>query len=653
MNNNILCSIALFNELYKSNANNVFTIVAEFIKAAINIDKTMSFTDVDIASKLDALFNIKVPKSVIKHAIKYHIGSSGITKNDGVYIVSSDFVNNDTLNQRLQSLQYSYNLIFEALCNYIETIETRALDSIEKNKIKDEFIEFIINKECKTYQNLISAYIVQHRGKEGFVKALNDVSQGIVIFTGIQYSEANELASQGQWNEEITFVLDTEQLFNIGGLNDEYYQQISLDLLGAVKEINQAAGRSIIKLRYFPEAQREIDAFFGTAECIINGRTQFNPSKVAMGNILNNCKDEFDVKAKKSKLYSDLKGMGIICDDSTTIKPIWNIGNQELLQKIEQELNRKHIEYDENKIVAYFDILSKINTLRNGNNQMPFEKIKYVFISANNLVHYIAKHETIKAENDTLYTAKIDFVISKLWFKLRKSFNGGAIPASFDIIARSQAALASKYSESISRVYDELCAKELSNEAKVDIYNELRAKGYVASADITPDNLPEIISFIEQPSIDDIQRNIAIKNEKLSYLNEIEETNVRLMQENRIKDQENNKMKEELSILKVENASKDRKQRTILNKPIKNSTRNKARAYIMITHIVCVTIAASIMYGVFVCFVSPQDSLLSIVGFYLALVSSGVIGAYIYCIKWCKQKIQTYAIESFKTNMSH
>ncbi len=652
MNNNILCSIALFNELYKSSSNNVFTIIAEFIKAAISIDKTMSFTDVDIANKLEVLFNIKAPKSVIKYAIKHHIGSD-ITKKDGVYIVSPDFANNDSLNQRLCSLQYSYNLIFEALCNYIETVETRTLNSIEKNKIKDEFIEFIINKECRTYQNLISAYIIQHRGEDAFVKALNDVSQGIVVFTGIQYSEANELANQGKWDDEITFILDTEQLFNIGGLNDEYYHQISLDLLGVVQEINQAAGRSIIKLRYFPEAQREIDAFFGTAECIINGKAQFNPSKVAMGNILNNCKDEFDVKAKKSKLYSDLKGMGIICDDSTIIKPIWNIGNQELLQKIEQEFNRKHIEYDEDKIVTYFDILSKINTLRNGNNQMPFEKIKYVFISANNLVHYIAKHETIKAENETLYTAKIDFVISKLWFKLRKSFNGGGTPASFDIIARSQAALASKYSESINQVYDELCAKDLSNEAKIDIYNELRAKGYVASADITPDNLPEIISFIEQPSISDIQRNIAIKNEKLAYLKEIEDTNVRLMQENYTKDKENNIIKEELSILKAENASKDRKQRTIINKPIKSSIKSKAGFYIIITHIVCAMIAALIMWGAFICLVSPQDSLLSIVGFYLTLVSSGVVGMYIYCIKWCKQKIRTYAIKSFKTNMYH
>lgn len=55
MNNNILCSIALFNELYKSSSNNVFTIIAEFIKAAISIDKTMSFTDVDIANKLEVL----------------------------------------------------------------------------------------------------------------------------------------------------------------------------------------------------------------------------------------------------------------------------------------------------------------------------------------------------------------------------------------------------------------------------------------------------------------------------------------------------------------------------------------------------------------------------------------------------------------------
>ncbi len=651
MNNNILCSIALFNELYKSNSNNVFTIIAEFIKAAISIEKSISFTDVDIARKLDTLFNIKAPKSVIKYAIKHQLADKGVTKKDGVYIVSSDFVNNDSLNQRLFELQKSYNLIFDALCNYIESIETRSIDSEEKEKIKEEFIEFIINKESRTYQNLISAFIIQHRGEEAFVKALNDVSLGIVVFTGIQYSEATELANQGRWEEDITFILDTEQLFNLGGLNDEYYQQISLDFLGIIREINQAAGRSVIKLRYFPEAQREIDAFFCTAECIINGKTQFNPSKVAMGNILKNCKDEFDIKAKKSNLYSELKSLGIICDDTTTIKSIWNVGNQDLLQKIEHELDRKHIEYDEDKIVAYFNILSKINTLRNGNNKVPFEKIKYIFVSANNLAHYIAKHEAIKEENDTCYTTKIDFVISKLWFKLRKSFKGENVPASFDIIARSQAALASKYSESINQVYDELCAKNLSSEAKVDIYNELRAKGYVASADITPDNLPEIISFIEQPSIDDIQSNIAIKNEMLSHLNEVKEDNDRLLQENRIKELENNKMKDELSILKMENISKDRKNRTILNKPIKAKIRKNARFLTIMPYIILIAIAILIIYGTLSYFVSPEDTALGIVDFIITIVTSSAFGICAYCIRKCKHKIKISANKSFKAKM--
>lgn len=390
MDNNILCSIALFNELYKSNANNVFTIIAEFIKAAISIDRMVSFTDVDIANKLDSLFNIKAPKSVIKHTLKHQFNGI-ITKKDGVYVVSSDFVNDDAINKQLEALKRSYNLIFDSLCDYISCIETRSIDTAEKDKIKEEFIDFVVNKECRTYQNIISAFIIQHKGEDAFVKALNDVSQGIVVFTGIQYSEAEELTQRGKWEDEITFFLDTEQLFNLGGLNDEYYHQISLDLIGVIREINHASGRNIIKLRYFPEAQREIDAFFGTAECIIEGKAQFNPSKIAMGNILNGCKDAFDIKAKKSQLYSDLKGMGVICDDSTTIKPMWNVGDQELLKKIEHELKRKHSEYDEDKVVAYFDIFSKINTLRNGNSQMPFEKVKYVFISANNLAHYIAK----------------------------------------------------------------------------------------------------------------------------------------------------------------------------------------------------------------------------------------------------------------------
>lgn len=645
MNNNILCSIALFNELYKSNANNVFTIIAEFIKAAISIDKLVSFTDVDIAGKLDGLFNIKAPKSVIKYALKHHL-KDYISKKDGIYVVSSDFINDEAINNKLKTLQHSYNLIFDELCRYIATIETRSINTTEKNKIKEEFIDFIINKECRTYQNLISAFIIQHRCEDAFVKALNDVSQGIVVFTGIQYSEADELANRGRWEDEMTFILDTEQLFNIGGLNDEYFHQISLDFLGVINEINQAIGRKVIKLRYFPESQREIDAFFGTAECIIEGKAQFNPSKVAMGNILHGCKDVFDVKAKKSRLYSDLNGMGIICDDTTTIKATWNIGNLNLLTSLEQEFKRKHLEYDEDKIVAYLDIFSKINTLRNGNNQMPFEKIKYVFISANSLAHYIAKHECIKADSDTCYAAKIDFVVSKLWFKLRKSFNGGAIPASFDIIARSQAALASKYSESINQVYDELCAKDLSHEAKIDIYTEIRAKGYVASADITPDNLPEIISFIQQPSIEDIQREKSIVNEKLSHLNEVEAANAHLLAENVKASHENIKANEEIVLLRKEKETEKRLKLSLLNKPIKKKIRRRACVLYLFVYLAAILIVLFGIYGILKWIVSPEDTLLSVMSFFISL--SVVVTALGYCIKWCKHKIKQRCMNQFK-----
>ena len=69
MKSNILASIALFQGLYNNN-NDIFSIIAEFIKAAINSNTLHSFDTVKLKSILHNDFGIDVPEAILKTVLK-------------------------------------------------------------------------------------------------------------------------------------------------------------------------------------------------------------------------------------------------------------------------------------------------------------------------------------------------------------------------------------------------------------------------------------------------------------------------------------------------------------------------------------------------------------------------------------------------------
>lgn len=618
MNNNILCSIALFSELYKDGHNDVFSVVGEFIKSTIQIDKLITFNEVDINEKLCKLFNINIPKSVIKYTLKNRLKDIVVRDKNGQFVVSSTLISDDTFNSRLATLETSYEIIFKALYEYISTIETRTIDSKEKEAIKADFAKFLIDKESRTYQDIFNAFIVQYKSDKAFCGALNNLAEGLVVYSGIQYSEPEELLNNGRWKDEMTFSLDTEQLFNIFGLNDEYYKQQAEEFLALVREVNSAS--KVIKLNFFSETKAEIESYFGKAEQIIQGKEQLNPSKTAMANILRGCKDVFDVKAKKTEFYQYLKGYAIACDEETSIKSIWNLGGLDTLTTIEQNMKSKKYDYDEGKTVAYLSILSKINSLRNGQNNVSFEKAKYVFISANGLSHYIANMEQIRNENSAPFVIDLEYITSKIWFKLKKSFNNGTAPVSFDVIARSQLTLASQYIDSVNKKYEQLSSKDLSKEVLAGIYNDLRSKGYVKASDITADNLPEIISFINQPSIDDLLKEKSVSQRKIAEAESVKAKYELLQKDVESLSQQANYSKQEAIKLREDNLAKDRKNRELQNYPIKKAIRQKATICFVFMNVLIFIIILLILF-IIRHLKETSDTTLGIIGISITLLA--------------------------------
>lgn len=349
------------------------------------------------------------------------------------------------------------------------------------------------------------------------------------------------------------------------------------------------------------------------------GKDQLIPGRLAMLNILNGCRDEFDVKTQKSKFFKLLQNNGISLDRETYVKDIWNIGSQDVLDHIERDLKAKKIDYNEDEAVRYLSIFSKVNSLRNGSNKIPFERCGYIFLSANSFVRYLSCFENVKQDGCIPFATDIDYVTSKIWFALQKSFTKETTPITFDIIARSQLVLKSHYDNTIYERYEELIAKDMPSEAKIDIYKDLHYKGTIAAKDINYDSLPEIISFIEMPNIDVLLEEKSIHKAKLE---EAEELKSQFELEKDAKQEAERKatiFEQENLRLCEENKKKDRVNRGLLYTPIKKKIRRDICWQFIGIYTIAILITGTILLCIY-WLKQDTDTTLAIVGLLLSIV---------------------------------
>ncbi|MFR9524543.1 MAG: hypothetical protein SNJ29_08625 [Rikenellaceae bacterium] len=620
MNNNILSSIALFSELYKQEKD-VFFIIGEFIKSTIKISGKIQFSDIDMKNMLKSNFNIDIPLSLVNYILRQKLQEdiAPIKRQKNSYQTKDIAkINGEEFRRSHGELEQVYQGMFDAVYTYVKTVDLENADG--RDFIKQDFINYILKHGNPKLSDLYAAFVISNECHPGFRDSLNMVTEGLVVYSGIQYVSPDEMSKIGRWTTPLTIYLDTEQIFNFAGYNDEYWQAIFNELFELTREINQIAGKRLISFMYFEETHKEIDDFFNTAENIILGKKQLIAGKVAMTNIVNKCKDVFDVKAKKTSLLQQLQNSGILYDDTTQIKPLWNVGQIDTLKLIETESRSKNIKYDEDEAVRYLNIFSKINTLRNGDNDVSFDKCKYIFLSADGLVRYLSALNEVKDDARTRFSTDIDFVTSKLWFAMQKSFNSSSTPITFDIISRSQLVLKSHYNDVITHRYAELVKKELSDEAKLDIYQDLYCKGAIKAKDIIFDSLPEIISFLRTPNIDTLLQEKSIQRQKLQEAERIKYENEKLIKEKSAVECENMRIKESNATLCSQTAKTDRENRTLKNVPIKKDIRFYSRIKNIAIYCIIYLIIAVLIY-LTNRWRAESDTSIALVGFILSCIS--------------------------------
>jgi len=598
----LIASVVVFKELHDNNKD-IYDIIAEFLIATIIYNKKWNFNSTEITALVEKEFDFNLPEAVIKTTLKKRLLKSNFLKlENGEYFVNDV---NAKIDPAFESNYKSKRLLYEETENdfisYIQSKKEEKLTESEINNIRDNIKQYLLgNGINEDYTQEISSFIIKNQNNKEFKERLNVVKEGLVLYTGIRYTaDLNEL---GQWKNDLTIFLDTEILFFFSGFNGEVYREIFNDLYKLIKEINlnsKSSNRKKIQLKYFEETEKEIYDFFHVATLIIEGKKTLNPSKTAMKEIINGCSTKSDIVVKRNKFFIDLKTAGIQKEeDSDYYKDHrLNIEGNEVIKELKQVSVKQKRDFDEDSCRDYLKLFTKINVLRKGVNNQGFDKSKYIILTGNRFVHYLAHSKHIKpVEKDIPFATDIDFITDKFWFKLKKGFgNSDDRPKSFDIITKAQIVLSAQMNytvqEKFTALNDEYKSGKITKEEAISLNYELRESS-LKPEEITEINLDENIVFINEFSIEEHIR----EREKLKQ-----------------KVIEGQKAKNELE-------RRDRIDRSLKIKPMKR----KFRIISAFLFMLFITVFLALIYSgyLLVNFLQePGDSKLSIIGFVIGIIA--------------------------------
>lgn len=572
--NNLLASVALFGELYNDETfKSIPDILAEFIKGAIIFKQQFSVNSTQLKNLLEEVYGFTIPESVLRTTLKHRLKDVAKKESSIFYFDQSISKNYQGFNNKVETITNKQNLILEDLYKYIQIKMNIKLSNNDKENVFENFSHFLMdNGYSDEYSELISAFVISKENSSEFKNELNSIKEGLILYQGINYSaDINQL---GSWKDSLTIYLSTEHLFNCMGYNGELFKEIFNDLLKLVNEINKnelnKTGKKLVELKFLEETEMEIKHFFTSAELIKKGYLKLDPSKLAMSNILKDCENLSDIKQKETDFFINLKYKGIqLKECSFDIENSkYNIVDQSIVDDLKNKSRIKNMPFKEEDCKTFLNIFTKINIFREGKNNVPFEKIRHIYITENGFAKYLGHNNAVKFENNDIAFAKdIDYVITKFWFKLNKGFKDKAIlPKTFDLVNKAKIIMSTHMISSLGEKYDQLKTKfnkkELSEENAIAYVVEYKNKTNTPEL-ITFENIDESLNFIHDDN--HIENYIREQTKKDSQYHKMEKELHNYKEKERLQEEKKRLLEEKE---KLENQEKE--SITYANKKWKN-----------------------------------------------------------------------------------
>ena len=507
-----LAALAVFRSLYR-NKKDVFTIICEFIKACAIKRNVQVVNTSQVANFLKEDFCFRIPEAVIATSL------SRIAKRErGEYLLNIPSTDDTSIPSCYKEIYDSNNEMIGHLVEYVEKREARALSIEEKQTLNQSFCAFLIeDNSTAEYSEYISAFIITNQGRDEFKNKLTLIKEGVVLYSGLQYNEnVNEV---GSWTDPLTIYVEPEILFHLAGYNGDLYKKLFEDFYRLVREINATALRNnkppLICIRFFPEVKEEIDRFFKKAEEIKDSGEIYDASKTAMVNILSGCESSADIIQKKAEFDALLKRLLITQEEEFNFyndknNDKYNIESDELLTSLKEKIQEEDIQ-------PHLKYLYYINVLREGNRIKQFEKARYILLTGNWRTMSMAFHPLVKMNGDVPLATHLDFLTSKLWFKLNKGFGEDNYPASFDIVSKAQIVLSAHINNSVSDEFKKLKIQIedglMSQDGALEALAELKSRAHNPE-DIEAEDVDSIVQSIKDGDIEKYLRERELERER-------------------------------------------------------------------------------------------------------------------------------------------
>lgn len=499
LHNEQIAAISVFG-VYKTNNRDAYDVIADFTKAAISIKKEVEITPEVIQSNLMELYSLNIPVSIIKGVLKNRLKDVASKSNGGTYIVNS--LPKDDISSKIDELLAAYNVILSGLKTFLSnSVKKESPLNLDDELIVNQFAKFIIDDYAdERLEPYFSAYIISKKDDKDFRSYFERFSAGLISYYGLQYNDNNN--NVGSWPKDckLSIFLDTEFLFDCAGYNDSYYKKIFEEFKSLVDEINKPyKDKPVIELKCLTETLTSFDRVINTAKALVDKKQAPDPSKEAILKIVTESHDIFDVETHKAKVLSDVKKSNIAFDtndySSFSVDPRYVTFGKEEYEKYLTEYSSSNPENTEPKIDYYTKVFTIINGLRGGVSKTSFENCRYIFLSNSRIAHRIAYDHARDNDNAVPLATDIDWLVSRFWYKLNKSFTNTRIPLSLDIVARSQASLSEDVCAVIKRRFDDIKKKNLDDDVKQQLYASIRTiPKEIELYDST--NLPDILDFI-------------------------------------------------------------------------------------------------------------------------------------------------------------